>query len=113
MPQDKTREEKKEDTDSPPPPSSQPARKRAKAAVVVGAEIDSRFEQLYREIEETLQLPTAFNGSRIHAWLKAEADPLLDILPTIQRLNDEALRKGNRVTSLTYFDKAIARAHAE
>src|SRR5574341_917443 len=62
---------------------------------------DPRFGQVYAGLETLLNNP-AFNGSRIHAWLAAGADPELDIFPTVKRLlarkNGQAPR-----SSLKYF----------
>lgn len=70
------------------------------------------FDRVYAELEKILNR-SAFNGSRIWAWIEAGADPELDIFPTVKRLNDDALKKGEAIGSLRYFDNAIKRAVAD
>lgn len=72
---------------------------------------DPRWGECYARIEALLNLGVPLNGSRIHAWLAAGADPDLDIIPTIERLLGR--RNGQAPPqTLTYFDRAIADALA-
>jgi hypothetical protein len=50
---------------------------------------------------------------RLNKWLADGFDLDLDILPTISRLSDAARQRGKSISSLNYFNQAIAKAHAE
>ena len=50
---------------------------------------------------------------RLNQWLADGFDLDLDILPTISRLLDAARQRGKTISSLKYFDNAIAEARAE
>jgi len=70
---------------------------------------DPRFGMVYQGLERILD-HSAFDGSRIHAWLAAGADPELDIFPAVRRVHK---RNGpGPPKPLKYFDGAIADALA-
>jgi hypothetical protein len=50
---------------------------------------------------------------RLNKWLADGFDLDLDILPTISRLSNAARQRGKSISSLNYFNQAIAEAHAE
>jgi hypothetical protein len=50
---------------------------------------------------------------RLNKWVADGFDLDLDILPTISRLSDAARQRGKSISSLNYFNQAIAEAHAE
>lgn len=101
--EDKTGQESKKDDDA----------ARAKVGMLARrdeADVAERetFGKVYAALESILNWANPFDGSRIHAWLKAGADPELDVYPTVKRLMAAAGDK--RISSLRYFDNAIAEA---
>lgn len=68
------------------------------------------FASVVAKVEELLNSPRLFVFGRIDAWLKAGADPELDIYPVLKRLSSTGRWSGS---NLSYFDNAVAQSLAD
>lgn len=69
-----------------------------------------QFAEVVGKVEELLNSPRLFVFGRIDAWLKAGADPELDIYPVLKRIAANGRWSGS---NLSYFDRAVMQSHAD
>lgn len=69
-----------------------------------------RFHEVSRKLEELLNSPNLFVFGRVDVWLRAGADPDIDIYPVCTRLAKNGRWSGS---NLSYFDRAVMQSHAD
>lgn len=72
--------------------------------------LHERFSEVVAKLEVLLNSPRLFVFGRVDVWLKAGADPELDIYPVCQRLAKNGRWSGS---NLSYFDRAVMQSLAD
>lgn len=87
-----------------PPPSLNAARAEAEPPKG-GVGFDPRFQEVVGRAERILNNPRCFVWSKIDVWLKAGADPEMDIYPVLERMKSTW-----ESSNLVYFERSIMSA---
>jgi len=69
-----------------------------------------QFAEVVEKLGALLNSPRLFVFGRVDVWLKAGADPELDIYPVCARLAKNGRWSGS---NLSYFDRAVMQSHAD
>lgn len=73
-------------------------------------ELHPRFAEVVEKVETLLNSPKLMVFGRIDAWLKAGADPEIDIYPVLKRIAANGKWNGS---TLSYFDGPVAQSIAD
>ncbi|HEX6991908.1 MAG TPA: hypothetical protein VF151_08475 [Gemmatimonadales bacterium] len=93
-----------------PPDKAQKPEARSQNAAADARARDPRFHEVGQEVLRLCgDSPNLLNYGRVEAWLRAGADPELDIYPAIRTA---LAKRGKPPNSLNYFDGAVADAVA-
>lgn len=72
--------------------------------------LHERFGEVVAKVEELLNSPKLMVFGRIDAWLKAGAEPEIDIYPVLTKINAQGRWNGS---TLSYFDGPVAQSLAD